>query len=759
MIRRPAAVVVMLAALAAILVVPGASGFGAAGGSATNLAAADQAVPPGRVVLVGTTGVRWTDLKAPVNGVTEELVGDEPSDPPLAPYLAGLLDDGGLAGRPGADAAGLALTTGAAARCPVGGWLALSAGGLAESAAAPRATCEEPAVRPVPGQEAEAVVSGWADWQALQRGSAYGARLGTFGDALEGVCTTAVGPGAAVAVARPDGSVERYAEEVGPDTFACPVTVVDAGSALLTREEAERADADERRAERVAAVDAEVRRVLEDVPPDATVVVADLANQTGQEPELGIGLVLRPSAPEDAGPRYLTSSATRTTGVARVGDLPATLLGAAGPAAAGDIEATPLVAGADRPETGAETIDALADLTQRDHGRRAAYSVLVEGGFWAALALAGLSWWAGVRRRGARARPLAVGAALFLSAVPAAGFLASLTGWWRFPLPGLALGAAVIVIAGLLGGLASLVPWRRAWARPGFLAGVTFVVLTADGLASTVLNRAAPLGAAPTYGARFYGFGNPTFCVYAVTGLVLAAAVAQELAARGRRGLAAAAVAGVGLVAVIVDVLPRFGADLGGGPALVPAFAVLGIAAYGGRLRVRRIAAVTVGGAVLVAAIGVMDWLRPASQRSHLGRFVADVVDGEAWSLLARKAAYAARSVLAGPSVWVTVLVLLAVALVVFTPVLGRKLEPAWSVAVCGAWPLLRPAVAAVWLVAVIGSLINDFGLRIGMICLLVAVPLVTVAVLGASAGGRRAETAGPVLDAGPAGGVADSER
>ncbi|GAB3158704.1 hypothetical protein GCM10027059_03870 [Myceligenerans halotolerans] len=750
MIRQPAAVAVMLAALAAILIVPGASGFGAAGGSVAVVGSKEQAVPEGPVVLVGTTGVRWTDLKAPVDGVAQELVGGQPGDPPLTPYLAGLLDEGVLDDRPGADATGLALTTGAAARCAVGGWLALSAGGLAESASSRDAACEEPEVQPAFGRDAEAVVAGWADWQALQRGSAYGAHLGRLGDALAGVCTTAVGPGAAVAVARGDGAVERYADDVGPEAFGCPVTVVDAGSALLARDELDRADAQELRAARVAAVDAEVRKVLETVPADATVVVADLANQRGQQPELGIGLVLRAAGADDPGPRYLTSSATRTTGVARAGDLPATLLAAAGPAATGGLQDTPLVRGADRPETAAETIDALTDLTERDHGRRAAYTVLVEGGFWAALALAGLCWWAGARGRAGRARTAAVGAALFLSAAPVAGFLASLTGWWRFPLPGLALGTAVVAIAGLLAGLAAVVPARPTWARPGFLAGVTFAVLTVDGLASTVLNRAAPLGAAPTYGARFYGFGNPTFCVYAVAGVVFAAALAQWLVSRGRRGLAAAAVGGIGLVAVIVDVLPGFGADLGGGPALVPAFAVLGIAAYGGRLRVRRVVAVTAAGAVLVAAIGVADWLRPAVQRSHLGRFVADVIEGEAWSLLARKAAYAARSVLAGPSVWVTVLVLLAVALVVFTPLLGRRLEPAWSDPACRAWPLLRPAVAAVWLVAVIGSLINDFGLRIGMLCLLVAVPLVTLAVLGA--GGRAEER--PVDPAGglPAG-------
>ncbi|GAA1865147.1 hypothetical protein [Myceligenerans crystallogenes] len=768
----------LLAVLAAVLVVPGASGFGAAGGSSGAVSEARAAVPEGPVVLIGTTGIRWRDL----TGTRGDLAPGEVAV--AAPFLAGLLD-GGRARRAPADVAALSLTTGAAARCPAGGWLALSAAGPAESSAARDAPCGEPRTDQAavagtgacPGEDrprsrpgcasggtVASVVTDWQGWQGLQRRSAYGARLGRLGEALDGVCTTAIGPGAAIALARADGSVGRYAERAAPGRFGCPVTVVDAGSALLTAAEVERDDAGALRAVRVAAVDNEVRRVLDAVPDDATVVIADLANQVERQPELGVGLVLRPmpvsgdavsgdvisddavsddSVSGDAGaPGYLTSSATRTTGVARAADLPGTLLAAAGLPGAGGIEATPLLAGEARPAAGAEAADALADLTERDHARRGAYTVLVGAGFWVALALAAACWWAGARARRRllpvppRWRRAARGAALFLGALPAAGFLASLTGWWRFPAPSLALGLAVTAIAGLVAGAVALLPGVIArpagasWPAPGVLAGLTFVVLTVDGLLDTPLNRAAPLGAAPSYGARFYGFGNPTFCVYAVAAIVLAGAVAQWLVSRGRRGAAALAVAGIGAVALVVDVLPRFGADLGGGPALVPAFAVLGIAAYGGRAGVWRIAAVTAGGVLLVAAVGVVDWLRPEAERSHLGRFVADVVDGEAWALLARKAGYALRSVLAGPSVWVAVLVLVAVAVVLFTAVPGRRIEPLWSRSAREAWPLLRPTAAAIWLVAVAGSFVNDFGLRIAVLCLLVALPWLTLASL-----------------------------
>ena len=764
--RRGATFLVLFAALAALLVVPGASGFGAAGGSADR-GLEVEAVPRGPVVLIGTTGVRWRDLSTQDGGLTGEVPVE-----PVAPHLVGLLEGDRDGQEVSTDAVALATTTGAASYCSVGGWLSLSATELVRSAASSDAACPDPAVEPAAtdadaldaeGSDAdladtegsgnavdagsdgvmEVTVADWDHWSELQRGSTYGARLGRLNENLDGTCTTAVGARAAMALAGPDGTVERYADDVGPGVFECPLTVVDAGDALLTHPEIEDLEAEAAeslRQERVAAVDAEIRRVLGEVPQDATVVIADLANQIGKRPELGVGMVFRPADTDGyADERYLTSSATRTTGVARSMDLPATIVTAVGRTSGPGLKGTPLVRADPRPSA-EESADALTDLVSRDKERRGAYRLLVEGAFWVVLGLAGACWWVGHRARRAATpvpdlwRRAAAGAALVLGALPVAGFLASMTGWWRFPEPGMALALAITAIAGLLAGMTALTPPRPVWIRPGVLAAMTFVTLTVDGLLDTPLNRAAPLGSAPSYAARFYGFGNPTFCVYAVSAVVLAAVLAQWLILRGRRGLATVVVAGIGLVALVVDVLPRFGADIGGAPPLVVAFVVLGFMAYGGRLRAGRIIAVTGAGALLVVGIGVADYLRPAAERSHLGLFVADVVDGEAWSILIRKAGYAARSLLSGPSVWVTVLVLVAVALVVFTPVLGRRIEPTWSRETRARWPFLLPTVAAIWILAVTGSLVNDFGMRVAMICTLVAVPLFTVAALHATA-------------------------
>ncbi|WP_313661611.1 hypothetical protein [Cellulosimicrobium cellulans] len=719
-----------------------ASAASRAGGEAS-VTRSDAIATDRPLVVVGTTGVAWSDVTAATT-----------------PTLHALLTDGAGAG-------GVAQPTGAASRCTVGGWLALSAGQLADVATerAPDGSWACPTPQPVAtpdgasdGIAGGARIDGWDDLVALQRGSGYQARLGVLGDALGGdgsaggtaaVCATAVGPGAALALADSQGEVARYRElasatSPGSDAFSCPVTVVDAGDATAPAVDPD-LPAEERaalraslRADRLAAVDATVGAVLDAAPTGTTVLVVDVAGTPGTRPALGATLV-RPSfdGPEQA--RYLTSAATRTDGVARVLDVPATVLDAAGTTIPARIQDTPLAWGSPRPPDATSTADALADLTTLDHVRRAVYTAFVDVPLYAGLVIAGLCLLLAPRAaraagdrarvRWARAAHVARGAALVVAAVPTAAFLVSLTGWWRFGNQMLAIVVSTVLATAAVAGLGALAPRRPVWLGPGIVAGITFAVLTLDALVGTPLNRASPLGSAPTFGARFYGFGNPTFSVYAVAALVLAAALAQWLVARGHRYVAATVVGVIGVVTMVVDVWPTLGADLGGGLVVVPAFAVLGLAASGARVTWRRFLLVAAAGVGLVAAVGVLDWLRPADERSHLGRFVGEVVDGSAWETLLRKAGYAARSVLGGVPVWLTILVLVAAALVLFWP---RRFTPAWFARTEAAWPLVRPTVLALWIVCVAGSLVNDFGVRIALVALIPAVPLLTVAALHA---------------------------
>ncbi|GII99972.1 hypothetical protein CLV28_3048 [Sediminihabitans luteus] len=706
--------------LLATLVAPGTGPTGAG----TQVAPSDEqaAVPAGGdLVVVGTAGVRWDDVSTG-----------------LAPTIRSMLSED-------AGAAGDSLPTGTAARCPEGGWLAISAGVLADATATSTDGVWDCPDLSVTGER----VDQWDDLVALQDGSRYQAHLGRLGDQLDGVaCTSAVGPGAAVALATSEGTVDRYTELADAfdgstgSAFGCPVTVVDAGDATDPTTHAAA----------VAGIDAVVAKVLDAVPASTTVLVVDVANTPGEPPALGV-TVLRPGVTHPDSPAYLTSAATRTDGVVRLLDVPATVLAATGTDAVAPLEDTPITYGSPRPPDAVTAADEIADLTALDVVRRSAYTSYVDLPFYAGIALALGCLLAGAwrRRRGlaplvGRPRRAVEAAALVVAAVPTAAFLVSLTAWWRFDQAGIALLLSTLVMVAATAGLALLAPRRPVWAGPALLAGLTFAMLTLDALVGTPLNRASPLGSAPTYGARFYGFGNPTFSVYAVAAVIASAALAQWLVQRGRRRTAAVTVAALGLVAMYVDVGPTLGADLGGGLVLAPTFAVLVLAASGARVTLRRFVLVGAVGVLAVAAVGVLDWLRPPAERSHLGRFVGQVIDGEAWSTLLRKAGFALRSLLGGVPVWITLAVLVAVALVLFVP----RLTPRWFARTEATWPLVRPAVLAIWVASVTGSLVNDFGIRIAMIALVPAVPLLLVAFLrgdDAASGPADAVSPGPGRD------------
>ena len=98
-----------------------------------------------------------------------------------------------------------------------------------------------------------------------------------------------------------------------------------------------------------------------------------------------------------------------------------------------------------------------------------------------------------------------------------------------------------------------------------------------------------------------------------------------------------ALVAAIFAVTVVVDGWPAFGSDVGGVLACVPAFALVLIWLGGWRVSVRRVIAIGAATVAVLAVFALVDLARPATERTHLGRFVADVFDGEAGVVVRRK--------------------------------------------------------------------------------------------------------------------------
>jgi hypothetical protein len=162
---------------------------------------------------------------------------------------------------------------------------------------------------------------------------------------------------------------------------------------------------------------------------------------------------------------------------------------------------------------------------------------------------------------------------------------------------------------------------------------------------------------------------------------------------------------------------------MGGTLTLVAAGILCCLKLWGRRLSLGALA-LAGGLAVGVFAVGgILDYLRPQEDQTHLGRFVGSVLDGSATIIVIRKAD-AAIGTIGRPLTWV------GLAAVIAAIYIWRKRAPIRSDAV-GA------AVIGLTAVAVIGALVNDSG---------TAVPGFTVALgfglLAVAVGPRPPETA-----------------
>ncbi|WP_298458672.1 hypothetical protein [uncultured Cellulomonas sp.] len=531
------------------------------------------------------------------------------------------------------------------------------------------------------------------------------------------------------------------------------------------------------RSEQVRLVDERVAAVLEavaDADHPTTVLVASLAD-SGRSPHLQLAGALGPAAVPGGEPftdGLLSSRSTRQPGYVMTTDLTPTVLTALGirdAAPTGALVGSPIAA-VDGPAPASRRVAAMVDEDRHAWAVRPLvapfFTVLIvmnlvlyalvtlglNGAVLESLS-SGLNRVLPGRRGGAvaaalRGRPVPVLAGLrvagvAVASVPVATFLANLLPWWRATPPSYALAGLVLAWVTVVTGLALLPRWKTWPLGPlGVVAAVTAVVITVDVVAGGRLQISSLMGVQPLVGARFYGFNNQAFALFAASSVLLAVALANPLVQRGRRRLAAALVAVIGVVATVLDGMPGLGSDFGGPPALVPGFAALALLAAGTRISWRTALAVLAGAAAVVIGFAVIDWTRPVDARTHLGRFVQTVLDGGLWPVIVRKAGQNLEILFGN---WLTLLAIGGIALVVL--VLGRPLRTAASAPDGGpfGWlsagaplarlgsdaPMLRPGLVALAVTLGIGFAINDSGVVIPAVGVAVAVPLLVAACAG----------------------------
>jgi hypothetical protein len=539
------------------------------------------------------------------------------------------------------------------------------------------------------------------DWQRIRQTNAetkYRATVGLLGSTLRraGVTTIAVGDLAAPMLADADGTVDTVAP-----TLASALEAADrarSGAVLAALDPHlyyMLSPTDELRAAKAASVDKRLTRSLAAIPPTATVLIAGISDIASGRAHLHFFAIRGP------GWRHteLRSSASGRAPFVQLIDIAPTIMTIAG------APVPPAVVGRPMQESGgavapiATYVDDDVHATgQRTLGQRAFLSLGV-----AVIVLMLLVLWP------ARAsRRVALWLARVLAPAPALVFLMNALPWWRWGQPVYA--AMVVGAALLIAAVTTLVARRTVAGAIAVPLAFTFITLVIDQLTGAHLQLSAPMGDNPIVAGRFSGVGNLDFAEIATSSLLLGGVVGGWVG--GRRGAAAAA--GVAAVAVVIDGAPPIGNDLGGVFALVPGAIVLTILVLGARLTWRRAAlalAATAGAAVLVA---LADYSRPATSQTHVGRFVGQVLHGGAWAEVHRKAGAALSTF--GLTVGTFVAMIALVAALVTWRVILREVA-----VVAG----LRAGVVAAAVTAVLGVCLNDSGIPIAAMAVMVGLSAV----------------------------------
>jgi len=616
--------------------------------------------------------------------------------------------------------------------CPADGWLTLNSAARAQG---PRPCTSLPAVTPVgEGAKIPAMPRIIQDNRQFHESPDWGL-LGTLAS-----CTTAVGPGAALALATPVGTVSSYVPspgELSPSVLArCPLTVVDLGQIQIAASERVRA----------STIDHQLAQLAAELPPGTLLLV------TAPGAAAGAGQRQSPDAPPHlmaavvSGPGFasglLASPATRRPGIVTLTDLTPTVaawLGHPVPAGTAGARIT-------RGERGG--LDStITSLTARDTAEQVWIST--HGWFFIGYAIAGalafglpalLFRGSAEERRRRRARCWRT-AGVAAAAVPLGSYLANLAPWWNWVHPawwlyGMTIGWTLVVAAAALAG-----PWRRDALGPfGAVCAATLLLLAVDVIAGSRLQLEAPFGLSLLVGGRYYGIGNDALGVYCVSTLVAAAWVASITGVRtGPRGRALAvgagprgralAVVAVGVLAVVASGWPGFGAKAGGTIALVPCLLLLAAWLAGVRISGRLAVPVAVSGLVVFLAFAVVSYLLPGAGVSDTGAFAGNLLHGRGGDLLQRKVGSNVGSLTLNVVGWLIPVAAAVAGVALWRPAALRLRTLAAAFA---ALPLVRVLAWLTWLVLVIGWFADDSGVIVPAAALPFAVPL-TIAMAASS--------------------------
>jgi hypothetical protein len=282
----------------------------------------------------------------------------------------------------------------------------------------------------------------------------------------------------------------------------------------------------------------------------------------------------------------------------------------------------------------------------------------------------------------------------------------------------LTIDAAIVAVA--------LQARRHPLSPLSWIVWATAALIIVDVATGARLQYSSLLGYSLHTAARFTGLGNTAFAVLAASA-VIAACLHVEYAKRRREAIVTAGALLV--LAVLADGAPNLGKDVGGILTMVPVFGITLVALARGRVSWRQIGIVA---AVLVVVLGAaitIDLLRPADSRTHLGRFVSDLVNGtgESDTTIARKLSTNVRVL--GASIWtwmVPIIAVFSLFLLVYMD-RGSELLPSGSPRRIGVYAALAAGL--------LGFAVNDSGVVVTALVFVYLGPFLTLLALHADRG------------------------
>lgn len=695
---------------------------------------------PDGIAVIGLPGLEWSDINDTDTPVLYELAGQSA-------------------------VASMSVRTIGAWTCPEAAWTTIGTGNRAGGAGARTSDCFEQSVFSNP----ISLGGSWLLPDAIERVAinefyAYGSEVGAVAQSVhdartevdsaqdadrnishDDLCVSAIGPGAAVAAANPEGQLDFWRDDLSSVSYGadeCPIVLIDPGVSIgispqsaheveydasesgedhqpdngddvglddetidpdnnEAEEEAQERE-DDQRYTQAATADAALASALHQIPDNFDVIVAGISDShspTSLHPFMYTG--------EDVSANWASSPTTGREGYVQIVDIAPTILRTV------DIDLPSSMAGRGINASGPATTGA-ADTVDEGMSHTNASSSVAEAmpGFFMTIAVAGILAVVAATAVAARrfdpspARLISVGF-LTIASLPLAAVAAGVIPWWQTGAPVATFWALTLSMALASALAASLPPVRRMrYGSAILIAALTFTVISADLVAGSSLALHTPMGYTAQVGARFAGMGNYAFGAWAASAIILVALLPW----RGRALTFGAPLAAIAACSVVAA--PMWGRNVGGTITFVATMVLLCLTLFGKKLS---LVTTLIAGAIAAGSlslVGFFDYLRPEEQQTHLGRFVGQIFDGEAFITILRKLAAAWGTVFNTP------LTLLVAAAVMGCVLLWRR----------GVFADLtraqNAALVGLGAVAAIGFLVNDSGIAVPGFVAVVGIPL-----------------------------------